>query len=309
VLSSLVIKRAFWLLDIALFLCTAFLGVQIFKAFTAPPPNISSTRPNTVSTNVPRPARNVKPIDYSGISTRRVFGEAGMVAGVGPGGARTGSGSIDSLPATSLNLRLLGTVVGTTGMGKALIEDQTSKSAKLYREGEKVAPMTAVEQILAKKVILNRDGAREVLLLGVTEATPGARISSSAQMVARLPSLPAGPPGMVTVDRSEWMNKGLEEIIGEGKVTAVWKDGQIEGLKVTNIARNEYAQTLGLRENDVVVSINGVPLRSTDEALALAEKLQKAPVVRVQVLRNGRPEVLTYRMSDLGGLSRQRGRP
>jgi type II secretion system protein C len=194
-------------------------------------------------------------------------------------------------------------------MGKALIEDQTSKSAKLYREGEKVAPMTAVEQILAKKVILNRDGAREVLLLAVTEATPGARISSSAQMVARLPSLPAGPPGTVTVDRSEWMNKGLEEIIGEGKVTAVWKDGQIEGLKVTNIARNEYAQTLGLRENDVVVSINGVPLRSTDEALALAEKLQKAPVVRVQVLRNGRPEVLTYRMSDLGGLSRQRGRP
>jgi general secretion pathway protein C len=90
------------------------------------------------------------------------------------------------------------------------------------------------------------------------------------------------------------MDLDVDDLRGDSEVTPVWRDGRIEGLQLNNIEQNEYARELGLEEGDVVVSVNGIKIRSIDEAFTVANRLQRAPTVRVEVLREGKSRTLTY---------------
>ena len=277
-------------------MCIAFLAAQIVIAMGAPPPSASlSISELGNARQQPSRVREIKPADYyAAISERRIFGGAGNSRS--PGAGKRASKSLDALPPTGLNLRLLGTAVGTEGMSTAIIENKTSKAVKVYREGEKVAPMTILDQIQVKRVVLNRDGNREVLMLAEGEKKSSAPVSPRSQprSVSRSRRVPGASPGTTVVERREWEDKDIYEVLGDGKVSPVWKDGRVEGLQLSNVAQNEYAKRLGLEEGDVVVSVNGVRIRSVDEAIALAGRLQRAPTRRVQVLRDGKPKTLTF---------------
>ncbi len=235
----------------------------------------------------------IKPADYyAAISERRIFGGAGNNRS--PGAGKRASKSLDALPPTGLSLRLLGTAVGTEGMSTAVIENKTSKAVKVYREGEKVAPMTILDQIQVKRVVLNRDGNREVLMLAEGEKKSSAPVSPRSQPRSVSRRVQGASPGTTVVERREWEDKDIYEVLGDGKVSPVWKDGRVEGLQLSNVAQNEYAKRLGLEEGDVVVSVNGVRIRSVDEAIALANRLQRAPTLRVQILRDGKPITRTF---------------
>ena len=301
--SSLTIKRGFWLFDVAVVACTVLLAVKIFNGLFAPPPPVR-TLP-IAATETPNPAADtaqIKPAAYyQAMSERQIFGGAGRSSSAKP--TEPAPTSLDSLPATSLTLTLLGIAVGTDGWGRAVIANETNKSIKVYKEGDKISTATTVERILAKKVVLNRDGKREVLTYSVTQKapitapprrpTPGRRPPAGRPSTAR--------PSYTMVERNEWkqfQGRDPAELLEESKarITPAWRDGRVQGLQLENIGENEYAKRLGLEEGDVVTSVNGVQIRSLDEAFNLAAKLQKAPVIRVEVTRGGRPQTLTYRL-------------
>ena len=303
--SSLTIKRGFWLLDGALVACIVLLAVQIFNAFLAPPPDVAhSPKPPSYESNPTNRAREIKPAEYyASMAGRRIFGAVGLSSSAKP--AEPPPTSLDALPPTSLTLRLLGTAVGTEGMSKAVIANEATKSTDVYREGDKIKKTdTTVERILVRKVVLNRNGKREVLSFNLATKAPASAPSPRPTLSRESPSRsrpPSSRPSFTMVDRSEWQeleNRDPAELLDESgaKVTPTWKDGQIQGLQLENIADNEYAQRLGLEEGDIVSSVNGVRIQSLDQAFSLAQKLQKSPVIRVEVMRDGTPQTLTYRL-------------
>jgi len=303
--SNLTIRRAFWLGDVALVVLIALLAAQIVVARTAPPPQPSGRSISEGSkVELPTATETVKPRGhYAAMSERRLFGGAGAGAGgTGAGAGNNAAQSPDELKQTALSLQLWGTAVGTEGMSTALIENTTNKSMKVYRQGDKVAQGAVLEQILTKKVILNTGGKRELLTLAEADAKPpprgaGKPLPRSRMNRASRGSAPRRPPDSATVvKRKEWEDKDPSELLADAKVTPVYKGGRAEGLEVRNIAENEYAKRVGLEEGDVVVSVNGVKIRSLDEAYTLANKLQNAPTLRVEILRNGTPRTLTFRV-------------
>jgi type II secretion system protein C len=300
VLSSLTIRRAFWLLDVALVAGVVILAWQAFIAFTAPPPDIStSVTAENADPAAPARQHNRSADYYAAMGNSLIFGDAGVVPGAGASSRNSNAsspGSLDSLPATSLtSLTLLGTAVGTEEISSAVIED--GAQVKVYWEGDKVAGSAVVEQILPNKVVLNRDGTREVLTSSVSQVSSVRPTPPTGTPTARTPpARVSSRPGYTIVDRAEWQDRDPYEMIGQGKVTPAWRNGQVEGLQLQNIGDNEYAQRLGLQEGDVVRSVNGVRIRSMEEAMSLAQKLQQAPVIRVEVMRGGKTETLTYRM-------------
>ena len=293
--SSLAIKRSFWLFDIVLVVCIALLAVRVFNAVAAPPPNVHS--PIAEGANRPPATKEMKPAEYyRAMSETEIFGSAGAGRGKAGAGDRPIAGSLASLPATILKLQLSGTTVGTPGMSSTVIENQTSKSVKVYKVGDKVAPGTVIESILPKKVILNREGSREVLALGgATSMTPSAAVTAPSGAIDRLPRVSTGSSGEKILQRREWMDRDPYEMMGTAKVAPAWKDGQVQGLELTNIAGNEYAERLGVRDGDIIVAVNGVKIKSLQDGIDLANRLQRAPVVTVEILRDGEPEVLTYK--------------
>jgi type II secretion system protein C len=301
-LSNLTIRRTFWLVDVALVLCIAFLAAQIVVARTAPPPlpSVGSTpSPDDYAPDTQSAAVNKRPLSYyAPMSQRRIFGGAGAAKAA----RKAPKPSLDELKPTALDLRLLGTAVGgTKGMNAAVIENAASRTPKVYREGDKVASKTVVHEIQTKRVILITDGKRELLTLAETsaKARPDQPRPARPGRTNRLPRSGAGrkrPNGTTVVQRKEWEDKNVSELLGDSTITPVYKKGKVEGLQVTNIAKNEYAKSVGLQEGDVVMRVNGVKIRSLDEAYDLANKLQQAPTLRVEIMRNDRPTTLTFRV-------------
>lgn len=301
--SSLTIRRLFWLVDGAIVACTVLLAVKIFNGLFAPPPPVPPL-PITV-TEAPDPASNtleIKPAEYyAAMSDRGIFGGAGVSSSAEP--TKPAPTSLDALPATSLTLTLLGIAVGTDGWGRAVIANEANKSVAVYKEGDNISTATTVERILPKKVVLNRNGKREVLTYSVMQKAPPTAPAPRPTLSRRPPTDRTSPgrPSYTMVERNEWKQfegrdpaELLEE--SEARITPAWRDGRVEGLQLENIGENEYAKRLGLEEGDIVKSVNGVQIRSLDEAFNLATKLQKAPVIRVEVTRGGEPQTLTYRL-------------
>jgi general secretion pathway protein C len=285
----------------AFVVCIAFLAAQIVVARTAPPPPLAHTSIlDGDAAQMQSAANDPKPrAYYAGMSERRIFGGAGAR---GAGAAvKDAAQSLDELKPTALSLRLIGTTVGTEGMSTAVIEDTTSKTSDVYRVGDKVARTTTVDQILDRKVVLITDGKRELLVLAEAggQTQPSApRPSPRTTREPRMSRRPAGrnPAAATVVDRKEWEGKDVTDLLGDAKITPVYRNGRPDGLEVTNIAQNEYAKKVGLQEGDVVMSVNGVKIRSLDEAYDLANRLQKASTLRVEILRDGRPMPLTFNL-------------
>lgn len=85
------------------------------------------------------------------------------------------SGNIDkiSFPKTALNLILKGTVVYGPDRSFAVIQDSVSGQQKLYKIGENVSG-AKIEEIYRRKIVLERNSQKEVLLL-LEDESGGAR--------------------------------------------------------------------------------------------------------------------------------------
>lgn len=81
------------------------------------------------------------------------------------------SGKIDkiSFPKTALNLILKGTVVYGPDRSFAVIQDPVSGQQKLYKTGENVSG-AKIEEIYRRKIVLERNSQKEVLLLSEDES-------------------------------------------------------------------------------------------------------------------------------------------
>lgn len=67
------------------------------------------------------------------------------------------------------------------------------------------------------------------------------------------------------------------------------KDGKFYGFKLRSI-RNEWG--VDLKPGDVILRVNGMPIEHPEEADAAMRALDKAPSLRVDYEREGKPRVL-----------------
>ena len=71
-------------------------------------------------------------------------------------------------------------------------------------------------------------------------------------------------------------------------------DGQIDGYRLSGIRRNSLGEKLGIRNGDIVHSVNGQPLTSVQGAMAAYQTLQNEANFSFQVTRRGQKMTLEY---------------
>src|SRR5262249_59202122 len=74
-------------------------------------------------------------------------------------------GATPSATTGAANLRLLGTATSVQDRAFAILEEQTTRSQGLYREGEMIAPGVTLVLVGWDRVIIERGGQRETLML------------------------------------------------------------------------------------------------------------------------------------------------
>ena len=83
-------------------------------------------------------------------------------------------------------------------------------------------------------------------------------------------------------------------MVRSARIIPVMQDGQAIGFKMMAIRAGSLWALLGLKNGDVVRTINEYEVTAADKALEAYSKLRQADELRVRLDRSGAPLVLTY---------------
>jgi general secretion pathway protein C len=276
------VRHLFVVLNLLLISVGAYQGVGLFYQFveerldqTAAASYTATISFTETSTPAARP-----PSDYQAIASRNLFRTRATSQ------SRTQKPAIENLTETKLDLRLWGTVTANVGRAFAVIQEAGRQTPqKLYHVGDRVKEATIV-RILREKVVLDVDGQNEVLALQ--------KLSSSNR--GRAPSRRSSRPKVVqrrTIPRKtiDTAMANLNKLVTQARVRPHTK-----GLIIDHIKPNSLFRRLGLRNGDILVGIEGQPIRTVDEALVFYDRLQNADRLSVDLLRRGRAREMQFRI-------------
>jgi len=244
-------------------------------------------------------ARETQARDYALIVDRNIFGSADASAAAPP--AEPVVAAVTEAPPEPLHLKLTGTIAGDPEIARAVIEDTQSKTQRSYRIDDEVQG-AVVSQILRNRVVLLRDGREEILDVSVESPEPlpsvPARQAPSAYAqagdLADVVKLTAA--GMREIDGKALAAKaaGVEAAFRATTFEPYVVDGRITGVRVSGIADSPAADLAGLKDGDVITSVNSQQLTSLPKAFQVMRKARKQASIDVELLRGGEKKTLAF---------------
>lgn len=70
------------------------------------------------------------------------------------------------------------------------------------------------------------------------------------------------------------------------------------GWRVEEISNNNIFQQLGLRNGDIITSINSKSINNPKEAMEAKSTLEKVSKASIEIIRNGKKQTLDYKKSN-----------
>jgi general secretion pathway protein C len=301
------LSRLVWALNIALLAVVASLiGVAVFPTR----PSGSGAAPTDQASSASRAAAAHEPaasVDSKLILERDIFR-------VGQAAAAEEAKKVPNVPPErpkiepkrELPLRLLGTVVDEGGASLAVIENSGVKSQDVYRLGDRIGDMR-VTRIEQNRVVLLSGGVSQTLDLLLTGQNAG-----GAKVVAEAPApAPAsepvnaggGPMVRVASATERQINARVSaenrnqatEFLRKLKVAPHQTDGKADGLSLSGVGDSALAQLSGLKDGDVIQTINGHPVPNETKAAQVLKKARNLGTASLGLQRGQESTSLTFR--------------
>ena len=189
-------------------------------------------------------------------------------------------------------LKLWGTAVHGDTPAFAIVEDQKTRAQGLYREGETISPGVTLAKVEWDRIIIDRHGRQETLLLP-TDTTPPSSTRPAAPQLFQPYQGQAGGIQQVSadsynIDRTEV--KQAMENLGDlfTKVRAIpyeSDDGAVNGFRLFAIKAKSLIDRLGLKNGDIVRRVNGADIADPSTAFSLLRDLPGLSQISVGGLR------------------------
>jgi len=193
-----------------------------------------------------------------------------------------------------LGLKLIGTVAGDSVTSRAVIQIKTTGVALPYKVGDMVGAAT-VETIESDRVVVRVAGRRKVLPRESgainpakdrpSESKPQSTESTGKRAAAEQPPAPKRP-----------QMRYVEEVFHKAKIEPYVRNGRTEGLKITGLESTPLTDLFGLKNGDVVQTVNGQTLTSKQKAFQVLQKAKMQSKLQIQVLRDGKAKELSFDM-------------
>lgn len=243
--------------------------------------------------------------DYiQGILARNLFdpsqiGKKQMTAAEAAEAERRAKEEASGEAETDLKITLKGTIVSRPAANSAaFIVEEGKSTAWAYGIGQKVQGAEIVE-ILDDRIRLHRNGRDEWLRLGAEE--PEKRTASAPAGRATETS---GGDDIKQVGDNEFVldrdmvEKQLSDLESLSRMGRALlhrgPDGQYDGYRLSAIRKGSLPDQIGIRNGDIIHSINGIDMNSLEGAMQAYESLRNESRLEVNVTRRGRPEKLAY---------------
>ena len=235
-------------------------------------------------------AQTQAPPDYSVIIDNDMFTESDQAPE--PGSVSAQSVVVDALPsAEKLGLKLRGVVAGGPVTSRAIIEDVTAKVTLPYKIGDRVTSAT-IESIEPDRVVLLHGGRKVALQMHVGTSPANQEPAGPPETPARVTKEPA------TVDPQLPQPSArlgyVEELFRKATIEPYVRDGRTEGLRITGLEETPLTKLFGLRDGDVVQTVNGQNLNSKQKAFQVLKKARTQPQIDLKLLRDGKAKELSF---------------
>jgi general secretion pathway protein C len=226
-------------------------------------------------------------VDVQSITTAHIFGQASSEPVI----ETTPQAIYEDLAETRLSLTLKGTMANTDQESSIAIIADNRNDEKIYFIRDTVTAGATLHAVYADRVVLNRSGTLEVLKLPkeFPKSTPKNRRNTSN--VSRTAANPRSIQNIVSGNVTK-----LADVI---RPTPYYVSGQMQGYRVYPGRDRKQFAALGLRPGDLIKDIDGAALTNPQQATQIFQNLGNAEQVSVTVERNGQPQVLILRTSQL----------
>lgn len=189
---------------------------------------------------------------------------------------------------TPIDLTLKGVLAYRISGTKLALIAQGNQAETLYALGERVSGAEII-QIDSRRVLLRRNGVTESLTLKVetlqTVADDDAREGIRAV---------GGHERVVKREAFERELGNLSQLVQQAHTEPYTENGRPVGIRLVRIEDGSLFYELGLRAEDVIRSVNGAPVRNTEDALKAYEAVRFSNSYAIDVTREGRELTLNY---------------
>lgn len=265
---------AVWALAAALGIQAAVIVTHLAGSGAAPAPHGPTT-----------PVAVARRLDLTALNNAHLFGAAPAPPPVNDANA----------PPTNMPLILTGIVASTDPKSGLAIIGTTASNAKVYPVGERVPGSARVHAIYPDRVLLERNGTIEALLLPSKFSANGGggpAVRSGASALDRVQRVIANEPGLIS------------DVL---RPQPVFADGKLRGYRVYPGRNARAFATLGLRNGDLVLAINGSALDDPARGNEIFSSMGSSDQARVTVMRNGQQQDITLNMSQIATQAEQIG--
>ncbi len=287
------LSKLFWAIKVSLIITIVYVAagavVAPFRVGETLKPNAASGGERTSRS----PAVGVAPEraetapDYSVVANSHLFGASA-----------TESDSTDlkspalALPVKdeNIDLKLVGTIASSPEVSRALIENSKVKTTEVYKVGQTVGAAT-IESIEPDRVVLRYRGQTRTLVLNTDTTAPAkATDANNARSASAMAKAALVSPSAAAASRLGQ----VEALFRKATIEPYVEKGQTEGLKLTGLENIPIALAAGLRNGDVVRSVNGQTLTSKQKAFQVLQKARSQPTIDIQLLRDGKVTNLSF---------------
>jgi len=195
-------------------------------------------------------------------------------------------------PPSSMPLVLTGTIAAADPRNGLAIIGTTATNAKIYPVGMRVPGNATVHAVYTDRVLLERNGTIEALMLPHkftgrgTEPQPGPVVSA----LDRVQRAISNEPSLIS------------DVL---RPQPVFAEGKLHGYRVYPGRNARAFASLGLRNGDLVLAINGTPLDDPARGNDIFSSLGNTDQARVTVMRNGQQQDISLNMSQIATQAEQ----
>jgi general secretion pathway protein C len=235
-------------------------------------------------------SRGAARTDVGTIAAHHLFGETDPdVEAAAPAPQDLGA-DLDDTRLT--NLVLKGTIASDLPEFSVAVIADGSQEQKVYAIGDSLGSGTKLHAVYAERVVLNENGTLTNLRLPTefprSSAAPTRRTTSVTRQ-----STPGGDNFRTAITENL---TGLSDVF---RPTPYIVNGQQAGYRLYPGRNRQQFAALGLRPGDILKDVNGQTLTDPTQAMQVFQSLGTVDEVTVTVERNGQPQSIVLRTSQL----------
>jgi general secretion pathway protein C len=203
-------------------------------------------------------------------------------------------------PAFSLSdLILVGTAFGSNNLNYAIFEDRTQAQGRqeIIRLGESVFNYGRLKKIERSSVEIEHDSANYTVTMPEAALNPEIpQVQSKETTQASFAKQIGEREYIIDSRRIQKALENPEQILTHARLLPNIKDGRQEGFLVSEVVSGGIYQSLGLKNGDILLRINGLEISNPEVAIQAMSALQGMSNIDLDVIRSGQKISMNYRI-------------